>query len=211
MELSAAEFSCPPTPGTALIVLFAAHTAVISCRHVHRRRVTAITLYMIISASSEIPAEELIMGREYCSLADGGWERVCSKLCQSINVCVEHQPACYSFKYERWETGRQSDRQAVGWWRLTNRVQFLGGWRCVCVFQLSLVSVQKSNVSVAGLGLVASEAQTTCQSPRGRQCLQCCSWVGGSASVQWGEHLIGHGRLTSVHQPGGYISPHLFL
>lgn len=99
-------------------------------------------------------------------------EKVCSELCQSINVCVKH--ACYSFKYEHWETGRQSDRQAAGQWILTNPVQFHRGWRCVrvCVFQLNLASVQKSNVSVAGLRLAASKAPTTCQSLRGRRSLQ---------------------------------------
>lgn len=69
---------------------------------------------MIITANGGTLVEVLIMGRELCSLANGESEKVCSELCQSINVCVEHQPACYSFKYERWETGRQSDRQAVG-------------------------------------------------------------------------------------------------
>lgn len=53
--------------------------------------------------------------KELWPLADGEREKVCSELCQSINVRVEHPAVCYSFKYECWETGRWSDRQAVGW------------------------------------------------------------------------------------------------
>lgn len=71
----------------------------------------------MIIASGRMPAKELIMERELWPLADGEREResVCSELCQSINVRVEHRPACYSFKYECWEKGRGSDRQAAGW------------------------------------------------------------------------------------------------
>lgn len=72
-----------------------------------------MTSYMIITASGSPPAEKLIMVKELCPFTDGEGGKVCRELCQSINVCVEHQPACYSFKYERGETGGRSDRQAA--------------------------------------------------------------------------------------------------
>lgn len=66
---------------TDVILLFAAHTAVISHRHVLWWRVTTMTSYMTVTASGTAPAEKLIMVKELCRITDGEGEKVRSKPC----------------------------------------------------------------------------------------------------------------------------------
>lgn len=113
----------------------------------------------------------------------------------SVDQCLCWTSASHSFKYECREIGRQSDRQAANRWILTNPVQFHRGRSCVyvcaseCVLQLNLASVQKSNVSVAGLGWAASEEPTKRQSPNARRCLQGSWGEEGAVTSWWGEQV----------------------
>lgn len=107
-----------PAPETPLIWLFAAHTAVISRRHVLRWRVTAITLHMIVVAS----------GREPCRGANHGkrvvfphwwWERERQRVregerARAVN-CVSRSMSVLNISRRVIHSNMNAGRQAAEW------------------------------------------------------------------------------------------------